>query len=157
MWFRSKNTNKTVKVACQPPDMCMEMDCNLKKLRENQAAQKVVKERINVLKKKYFPMVYWWIVVCYKIGDRFYLNPKHMCRGDIENVLQTTIDILRGSDSWFAKEILKIDNFSEFNVDQFCKEMKDYFTAETQIAELNQELNKLVESEKNLKEILKIE
>lgn len=157
MWFRRKDINKTTEITCQKSETCNVTDNNLNNLRENQAAQRVIKERINVLEKKYFPMVYWWIVVCYKVGDRMYFNPKHMCRGDIEDTLQKTIDVLRGSDSWFAREILEITDFSEFDVDQFCKEMKDYFTTETQIAELNQEYSKLIESEKNLKRILRID
>lgn len=153
MWFKRKDINKTTEITYQKSEACNVTDNNLNNLRENQAAQRVIRERINVLEKKYFPMVYWWIVVCYKVGDRMYFNPKHMCRGDIENTLQKTIDVLRGSDSWFAREILEITDFSEFDVDQFCKEMKDYFTTETQIAELNQEYSKLIESEKNLKRI----
>lgn len=152
MWFKSKNTNKT----CPPSEICSQMDCRLDDLRNNQAAQEVIKERIHVLKKKYFPMVYWWIVVCYKVGERMYFKPEHMCRGDIENVLQMTIGILKGSESWYAQNVLKINDFSKFDVDQFCQEMKDYFTAEIQIAELKKELNKLVESEKKIKENLGI-
>lgn len=156
LWFKSKNKDKVTEVTCPPSDVCKVMDCRLDDLRNNQVAQEVIKERISVLKKKYFPMVYWWIVICYKVGKRMYFKPEHMCRGDIENVLQMTIGILKGSESWYAQNVLKINDFSKFNVDQFCQEMKDYFTAEKQIAELKKELNKLVESEKKIKEILGI-
>ena len=157
LWFKSKNPNKTVETTCPTSDICKTMDCRLADLRSNQVAQKQIKQRITDLENKYFPMVYWWVLICYKIGSRMHFNSKYICRGLIEDGLQMTLDVLKNKDGYLSHEILGDNNFSNFDVDQFCKEMKDYFSTDQQVAELNQELKKLVESEKNLKAILKIE
>lgn len=148
LWFKSKDTNAT----CPPSEVCNTMDCRLADLRSNQAAQKQIRERINVLTNKYFPMVYWWIVVCQKIGSHYFLNSRNICRGYIENTLKITLRELKADSKFFPQGL----NKDQFDVDQFCQEMKDYFTTDQQIAELNKELTQLQESEKNLKKILGI-
>lgn len=128
------------------------MDCRLADLRSNQAAQKQIKQRITDLENKYFPLVYWWVVVCQKIGRCTIIDSRHICRGDVEQTLQATFRELKQDSRFFPRGL----NESEFDVDRFCKEMKDYFTTDQQIAELNKELTQLQESEKNLKKILGI-
>ena len=151
MWFKSKQVDKTI--TCPPSEVCSVMDCRLADLRANQAAQKEISSRIKDLEDKYFPMVYWWIVTCSKIGNHiFLLDHGKVCRGNIEITLQKTISELKANSNFFPRGL----NVNQFDVDQFCKEMKDIFTTDQQLKELNHELNELVKSEKNLKNVLGI-
>ena len=153
LWFKSKNKDKTIEVTCSPSEVCSVMDCKLADLRANQAAQKELSSRIKDLEDKYFPMVYWWIVTCSKIGNYiFLLDYGKVCRGDIKRTLQITISELKADSNFFPRGL----NVNQFDVDQFCKEMKDIFTTDQQLKELYHEFNELVESEKNLKKALDI-
>lgn len=162
LWFRNKSKKETaeykdkiVENTCLPSDICEVMDCNLYKLRSNQAAQKYIQERIDVLQHKDFPMVYWWACACQKMG----VHTLGFCNGNecsinIYKTLQLTLLELKRNSNMFP--IPQEINQGQFNVEQFCKEIKDLFTADQQIAELKQEYNKLIKSEKRLKEILNI-
>lgn len=153
LWFKSKNKDKVTEVTCPPSDVCKVMDCRLNDLRNNQSTQRKIKERIKDLENQYFPMVYWWIVTCSKIGNHiFLLDHGKVCRGDIERTLQKTICELKADSYFFSRGL----NVNQFDVDQFCKEMRDIFTTDQQLKELNHELNELVKSEKNLKKVLGI-
>ena len=150
LWFRNKDKNETVKVNCSSSNLYNVTDCRLDDLRDNQAAQKAIKERIEKLKDKSFPMVCWWIVVCRQMPTWRLTSPNKLCRGDINTIMRHTADTLKHS-----HDINGI-NVNAFDVEQFCKEIKDLFNSEQEITELTNEYYKLVESEKRLKEILNI-
>lgn len=150
MWFKSKQVDKTI--TCPPSEVCSVMDCRLADLRANQAAQKELASRIKDLEDKYFPMVYWWVVICTKVGQYCFLPHGSINRGNIENTLQMTLKELQIDSRFFPQGL----NVKKFDVDQFCTEMKDMFSVNQQIVELRKELSRLQESEKNLKQILQI-
>lgn len=149
LWFKSKNKDKVTEVTCPPSDVCKVMDCRLNDLHNNQSTQKKIKERIKDLENQYFPMVYWWVYICQKVGECNIISPDNICCWEIERTIQRTIFELQTNPYHVMNEY-------KFDVDQFCKEMKDIFTTDQQLKELNHELNELVESEKNLKKALGI-
>lgn len=149
LWFKSKNKDKTIEITCPPSDVCKVMDCRLNDLRNNQATQRKIKERIKDLKNQYFPMVYWWVCICQKVGRCNIISSDNICRWEIEATVQRTIFEL-------LNDPYHVMNKHKFDVDQFCKEMKDIFTTDQQLIELNQQLNELIKSEKNLKKALGI-
>lgn len=149
LWFKSKNKDEIVEVTCPPSDVCKVMDCRLNDLRNNQSTQRKIKERIKDLENQYFPMVYWWVCICQKVGKHNIISRNNICRWEIERTVQRTIFELQ-------TDPYHVMNECKFDVDQFCKEMKDIFTTDQQLKELNHELNELVESEKNLKKALGI-
>ena len=163
MWFwwlkrkKEKRIKKDeTKMNCKSEPNCplFSDDC-LSELRYVQDEIKRLNNRIKNLQNKYFPMVYWWIVTCISCYPRYleiYLetSSNHLCRGEIEGVMGSVIRQLQSH--LFSNGVDR----QQFDVEQFCEEMKDLFVTDKRISELQERVFELKKSENNLKKILGI-
>ena len=122
----------------------------LAELRDVQSSIEKLEQRKRELEQNYFPMIYWVIAEMLEISKHV---PSFMFR-DKGVVDRESIEMaLKGLREYFSEKNI---NSEKFDVDKFCGEVRDYIYNNEAIESTSDELKKMLEKQKQIKESLDI-
>ena len=159
-WIRSNNNIKTVDNedtqdvqgnVCDTSYPCEQADCLIRDLRKVQNTIQMTEQRLRDLKNNYFPMLFLWMAATMDAGRCLHghyerVDFSNLTRGDIELYLNRLTSYLSG------RNIMT----DEFDVDQFCSEVRDYIKNDAAIKQAEESISKLKAEEKRIKGLLGI-
>lgn len=159
-WIRSNNNIETVDNedtqdvqgnVCDTPSPCEQADCLILDLRKVQNMIQEMELRLKNLQNKYFPMLFWWIAATMDAGR---CMPGRYERDDFSNLTRGDIELcLQRLTLYLSNRNIMTD---DFDVDQFCSEVRDYIKNDAAIKQTEESISKLKAEEKRIKGLLGI-
>lgn len=158
-WIRSSRTetanNEDKKDSqdnvCDTSSPCEQADCLILDLRKVQNMIQEMELRLKNLQNKYFPMLFWWIAATMDAGR---CMPGRYERGDFSNLTRGDIELcLKRLTFYLSNRNIMTD---DFDVDQFCSEVRDYIKNDAAIKQTEESISKLKAEEKRIKGLLGI-